>query len=261
MSEEYIKKQKSLEELAKAEVVSTERRKGKKIMIKALGQDVCENFNKQKVMYDKYYLRNDDSNKVIYKLKVSDLHVSEWKEVLDAYPDRTRASWEIIYNQIRERIDDFNSMGDQLELDLTRPLEEQDPIIRPKQLAKRKRKKLHELQDYFKIRIKDRAHKPPFMHQTIREALWAIWESPEFIAKSDRGRAARQSNKSLHVGGSVSIAEHKRRLQKKLGRHPTAIENFYRTHMKKEKTFVDNEAKETWQQCMEKYGAEDSLDK
>nr|GEZ83685.1 1,3-beta-glucan synthase subunit FKS1-like, domain-1 [Tanacetum cinerariifolium] len=27
--------------------------------------------------------------------------------------------------------------------------------------------------------------------------------------------------------------------------------------MKKEKTFVDNQAKETWQQYMEKYGAED----
>ncbi|GKC98196.1 1,3-beta-glucan synthase subunit FKS1-like protein [Tanacetum coccineum] len=99
------------------------------------------------------------------------------------------------------------------------------------------------------------------MHQTISEALWTIWESPEFIAKSDRGRAARQSNKRLHVGGSVSIAGHKRRLQKELGRHPTAAELFFRTHMKKEKTFVGNEAKETWQQYMEKYGAEDSLDK
>nr|GEV37815.1 1,3-beta-glucan synthase subunit FKS1-like, domain-1 [Tanacetum cinerariifolium] len=84
------------------------------------------------------------------------------------------------------------------------------------------------------------------MHQTIWEALWTIWESQEFIAKLNRGRAVRQSNKRLHVGGSVSIIEHKRRLQKELGRHPIAAEIFYRTHMKKEKTFVDNEAKETW---------------
>ncbi|GKE60498.1 1,3-beta-glucan synthase subunit FKS1-like protein, partial [Tanacetum coccineum] len=85
------------------------------------------------------------------------------------------------------------------------------------------------------------------MHQTIWDALWTIWESPEFIAKSDKGKAARQSNKRLHVAGSVSIAEHKRRLQKELGRDPTAAELFFRTHVKKDKkTFVDSEAKETW---------------
>ncbi|GJQ91675.1 1,3-beta-glucan synthase subunit FKS1-like protein [Tanacetum coccineum] len=113
-----------------------------------------------------------------------------------------------------------------------------------------------------RIRIKGRAHKPPFMHQTIWDALWTIWESPEFIAKSDKGKAARQSNKRLHVAGSVSIAEHKRRLQKELGRDPSAAELFFRTHVKKDKkTFVDNEAKQTWEKYMEKYEAEDSLDK
>nr|GEU91327.1 transposon-like protein [Tanacetum cinerariifolium] len=126
------------------------------------------------------------------------------------------------------------------------------------------------LRDYMtRMRIKGRAHKPPFMHQTVWDALWTIWESPEFIAKSDRGRAARQSNKRLHVAGSVSIAEHKRRLQKELGRDPTAAELFFRTHVKKDmKTFVDSEAKETWsyfllmkEKYMEKYEAEDTLDK
>nr|GEY31353.1 reverse transcriptase domain-containing protein [Tanacetum cinerariifolium] len=69
------------------------------------------------------------------------------------------------------------------------------------------------LRDYMtRMRIKGRAHKPPCVHQTVWDALWTIWESPEFIAKSDIGRAARQSNKRLHVAGSVSIAEHKRRL-------------------------------------------------
>nr|GEW46307.1 hypothetical protein [Tanacetum cinerariifolium] len=104
------------------------------------------------------------------------------------------------------------------------------------------------LRDYItRMRIKGRAHKPPFMHQTVWDALWIIWESPEFIAKSDRRRAARQSNKRLHVAGSVLIAEHKRRLQKELGRDPTAAELFFRTHIKKDmKTFIDSEAKETW---------------
>ncbi|PWA62477.1 hypothetical protein CTI12_AA363680 [Artemisia annua] len=119
------------------------------------------------------------------------------------------------------------------------------------------------LRDFMtRVRIKGRAQKPPFMNQAIWEGLWAIWESPDFIAKSERGRAARQSNKRLHVAGSVSIPEHRRRLQKELGRDPTAAELFFRTHVKKDKkTFVDDEAKETWEQYMAKYGAEDSLDK
>nr|GEU36802.1 hypothetical protein [Tanacetum cinerariifolium] len=72
--------------------------------------------------------RNDDSTEVIYNFKVRDLYVSEWKKVLDACPNRIGTGWKIIYSQIRERIDDFNSIGDQPKLDLTRPLEEQDLI-------------------------------------------------------------------------------------------------------------------------------------
>ncbi|GKC38858.1 hypothetical protein Tco_1051242 [Tanacetum coccineum] len=71
-------------------------------------------------------------------------------EFRNACSNRIGAGWKIIYIQMRERIDDFNSMGDQLELYLTRPLEEQDPTIRLNHLAKRKRKNLDELQDYFK---------------------------------------------------------------------------------------------------------------
>nr|GEW22468.1 agamous-like MADS-box protein AGL62 [Tanacetum cinerariifolium] len=50
--------------------------------------------------------------------------------------------------------------------------------------------------------------------------------------------------------------------QKELGRDPTAAELFFWTHVKKDmKTFGDSEAKETWEKYMEKYEAEDNLDK
>ncbi|GJV40893.1 hypothetical protein Tco_1419333, partial [Tanacetum coccineum] len=51
---------------------------------------------------------------------------------------------------MRKRIDDFNSLGEQLELDHTCPLKELDPITRLNKLAKSKRKNLDELQDYLK---------------------------------------------------------------------------------------------------------------
>ncbi|GJS20890.1 1,3-beta-glucan synthase subunit FKS1-like protein [Tanacetum coccineum] len=50
--------------------------------------------------------------------------------------------------------------------------------------------------------------------------------------------------------------------QKELGQDPTAAKLFFRTHIKKDKkTFVDDEAKETYEQYMEKHGAQDTLDK
>nr|GEV86446.1 hypothetical protein [Tanacetum cinerariifolium] len=124
------------------------------------------------------------------------------------------------------------------------------------------------LRDYMSwMRIKGQAHKPPFMHQTVWDALWTIWESPEFIAKSDRGRAARQSNKRLISACTLpdqsrSLSTKEDWYQKELGWDPTAAELFFRTHVKKDmKTFVDSEAKETWEKYMEKYEAKDTLDK
>nr|GEV64854.1 hypothetical protein [Tanacetum cinerariifolium] len=50
--------------------------------------------------------------------------------------------------------------------------------------------------------------------------------------------------------------------QKELGRDPTAAELFFQTHVKKDrKTFVDSEAKETWEKYIETYEAEETLDK
>ncbi|GKB24653.1 hypothetical protein Tco_0864054 [Tanacetum coccineum] len=57
MSKEEIKNQKGIQELAKAELVRSERKSGKNFLIKALGQDVVEKFYKDKVKYDKYYLK------------------------------------------------------------------------------------------------------------------------------------------------------------------------------------------------------------
>ncbi|GKB63403.1 hypothetical protein Tco_0919589 [Tanacetum coccineum] len=84
------------------------------------------------------------------KGSVNDIHVGEWNEVLDACPKRTGAGWKNIYTQMRQRIDDVNKTTEELELDHSRPLEEQDLIIIFNPLAKRKRKSVSELHDYFK---------------------------------------------------------------------------------------------------------------
>ncbi|GJV93764.1 hypothetical protein Tco_1541577 [Tanacetum coccineum] len=119
----------------------------------ALGQEVVDKFYKDKVKYDKYCLkilnrrakgkiinydvftigkgpinlkvyRDDDTTEVIYNFKVSDFHVGEWKNVLDAFPKRTRARWKDIYTQMRQRLDDVNKTAKELKQDLSCPLEE-----------------------------------------------------------------------------------------------------------------------------------------
>nr|GEX27619.1 hypothetical protein [Tanacetum cinerariifolium] len=126
ITKEEIKNQKGIEQMVKVDVVRSERKSGKKFLIRTLGQDVFEKVYKNKVKYDKYCLRmlssmaqgkitnrdvltkgkghinlkvyrDDGSSEIIYNFKISDLYVGEWKKVLDACPKRTRAGWNIIY--------------------------------------------------------------------------------------------------------------------------------------------------------------------
>ncbi|GJZ26005.1 hypothetical protein Tco_0570258 [Tanacetum coccineum] len=141
--------------------------------------DVVEKVYKDKVKYDKYCLKmlnrrakgkitkcdvrtrgkspinlkvykDNGSIEIIYNFKVSDLHVREWKEVLDGCPKRNGASWNIIYTQMRKKVDDINKTKQELELDLSCPLEEKDPVIKLNLFAKRKRKNVDDLHDYIK---------------------------------------------------------------------------------------------------------------
>nr|GEU29682.1 hypothetical protein [Tanacetum cinerariifolium] len=66
MTKEEIKNQKGIEELSKAKA-----------------------------------LRDDDTTEAICNFKVSNFHVGEWKNVLDACPKRTRAKWNDIFTQMR----------------------------------------------------------------------------------------------------------------------------------------------------------------
>ncbi|GKC69681.1 hypothetical protein Tco_1115564 [Tanacetum coccineum] len=94
--------------------------------------------------------KDDGSTKIIYNFKINDLHMGIWKEVLDACPKRTRDGWNIIYTKMRQKLDDIHKTEQERELDLSRPLEEQDPIIKLNLLAKTKRKNADDLHDYFK---------------------------------------------------------------------------------------------------------------
>ncbi|GJX15483.1 hypothetical protein Tco_0216315 [Tanacetum coccineum] len=136
----------TLEDSSKSKPLKkSEKKKGKKFLIKTLGQDVVAKAHKDKVKYDKYHLKmlnrrvqgkitnydmltrgkglinpkvynDDDSSEIIYNFKTSDLHVGEWKGMMDACPKRTGVGWSIIYTQIRKKLDDIHKTKQELEL-------------------------------------------------------------------------------------------------------------------------------------------------
>ncbi|GKA26564.1 hypothetical protein Tco_0712673 [Tanacetum coccineum] len=48
--------------------------------------------------------RKDGSDEVILNLKVSDLHSAEWREVLQACPDKSKKGWKTIYDLVLRRL-------------------------------------------------------------------------------------------------------------------------------------------------------------
>ncbi|GJW59751.1 hypothetical protein Tco_0109086, partial [Tanacetum coccineum] len=178
LAKEETKNEKPEEERLKLEAIEMERNKGKQLLLKIIGQQAMEDYYKNKIVYDKYYLmllnikaqakinnidiltrkgpivmkiyRDDGTSETIREFRISDLHLTEWKEVLDKYGKRNGKSWAKVYQQMKTKINEFNKMGELLELDHTIPLGEQDPNLQLNRLAKKKRRDFVSTQDYFR---------------------------------------------------------------------------------------------------------------
>nr|GEW19936.1 hypothetical protein [Tanacetum cinerariifolium] len=101
-------------------------------------------------------------------------------------------------------------------------------------------------------KARKKAEKPEFMNQATWEALCGVWRLPALVAKYERGKTARQSNKRLHTGGSIPISEHKKKMREELSREPSISELFLRCHQnKKTKVFVNATAKAAWSKSSE----------
>ncbi|GJW02778.1 hypothetical protein Tco_1561634 [Tanacetum coccineum] len=97
----------------------------KEEMIDLLGLEIVNKYYNDKLQYDKYcdkmlnrkaasritncdvltrkgpitlkVYREDGTSEIILNFKASDLHLGEWREVMEACPKRTGKGWEIIY--------------------------------------------------------------------------------------------------------------------------------------------------------------------
>ncbi|GKB11614.1 hypothetical protein Tco_0845537 [Tanacetum coccineum] len=100
----------------------------------------CEVLIKKGPIILKIY-RGDGSEEVISNLKVSDLHLAEWREVIQACLDKSEKGWKTIFDLVKTRLDQLTQTEQELKIDLNKPLKEQDPLNVLNELAKKKRKR------------------------------------------------------------------------------------------------------------------------
>ncbi|GKD94462.1 hypothetical protein Tco_1374299, partial [Tanacetum coccineum] len=87
------------------------------------------------------------SKEVISNLKVSDLHPAKWREVIQAYPDKSEKEWKTIYGLVKTRMDKLAQIEQELKIDFNTPLKEQDPMNELNELANKERKRAGDFSD------------------------------------------------------------------------------------------------------------------
>ncbi|GJU51232.1 hypothetical protein Tco_1220787 [Tanacetum coccineum] len=107
----------------------------------------CEFLTKKGPISLKIY-REDGYEEVISNLKVSDLHLAEWREVIKACPDKSEKGWKTIYDLVKTRLDQLTQTEQELKIDLNKPFKEQDPLNELNELANKKRKRTNDLNDH-----------------------------------------------------------------------------------------------------------------
>ncbi|GJT61691.1 hypothetical protein Tco_1005224 [Tanacetum coccineum] len=159
-------------------------------LVDLLGIDIVTRYYNKKLLYDKYcdkMLKRRKSSKIIncdvltqkgpitlqvYKedgtvevipnVKVSDLHLVEWKEVVQACPNRKEKGWKTIYGLIKTIMEYLNQTEKELKIDFNKPLKEQDPLNELNDLANKKRKRTGDSKDHSRSSKK---HKSSVQHK------------------------------------------------------------------------------------------------
>ncbi|GJS45598.1 putative reverse transcriptase domain-containing protein [Tanacetum coccineum] len=152
-----------------------------KQLIDLLGIEVVQQYHNKKLLFDKYcdkmlkrrkrskiincdiltqkgpislkVYREDGLSEVIENLKVCDLHLAEWRQVVQACPDRREKRWKTIYGLIKTRMEYLEQTEKELKIDFSKPLKKQDPLNELNELANKKGRRTNDLKDYSRLFI------------------------------------------------------------------------------------------------------------
>ncbi|GJU71366.1 hypothetical protein Tco_1262771 [Tanacetum coccineum] len=167
---EKIEEQKRIEESLKAKLAKQEVKKVKNNLVDLLAIDVVK---KRGLITLKVY-REDETAEVIPNFKTSDLHLAEWREVVQACSNRKGKGWKTIYEQIKTRMDYVHHTKEELKIDFNKPLEEQDPLDELNDLANKKRKRVDDFHDYRQPR--NSSHQFKDFEDLSNEILYGVQE-------------------------------------------------------------------------------------
>nr|GEZ35840.1 hypothetical protein [Tanacetum cinerariifolium] len=118
-------------------------------LVDLLGIDTMTQYYNKKLLYEKYYDKMEDRTiEVILNVKVSNLYLAEWKEVVQACPDRKEKGWKTIYGLIKTRIEYLNQTKKELKIDFNKPLKQQDPLNELNDVANKIKKRTGDLKDH-----------------------------------------------------------------------------------------------------------------
>ncbi|GJV45676.1 hypothetical protein Tco_1430212 [Tanacetum coccineum] len=108
----------------------------------------CEVLTKKGCITLKIY-KEDGSDELISNIKVSDLHSGEWREVIQACPNKSEKGWKTI-DDCKDRLESSLNpkLNKNLRLDFNKPRKEQDPLNELNKLANNKRKRTIDLKDH-----------------------------------------------------------------------------------------------------------------
>ncbi|GKB64296.1 hypothetical protein Tco_0920482, partial [Tanacetum coccineum] len=138
-----IKEQKRLYETTKVEMAKKQEEVVKEELIDLLFFEVVTSYyiaELQKGPITLKVYREDGNDEVILDFKASDLHLSEWREVMHVCPSRKEARWSTIYEQIKKIMDYLHKTKAKLGIDFSKPLIEQEPLDKLNDLAKKEEK-------------------------------------------------------------------------------------------------------------------------
>ncbi|GJV24507.1 hypothetical protein Tco_1377202 [Tanacetum coccineum] len=123
LTEEQINQQKKIEEEAKAEASKRESEVRKEDLVDLLESRIAnyDVLTRKGPITLKVY-KEDGTSEIIPNFKASDLHLGEWREVMNACLNRTRKGWITIYDQICTRMDYIHTTKAELNINLDIPL-------------------------------------------------------------------------------------------------------------------------------------------
>nr|GEU92841.1 hypothetical protein [Tanacetum cinerariifolium]GEU93750.1 hypothetical protein [Tanacetum cinerariifolium] len=169
LTAEQIKEQKRIKEPFIADLAKQEVELGKDELVDLLCMEVVTCFYKSKLQYDHYCDRMLNRRG---QLKIINCDVLTRKGLITLNVYREDETSEIITNF---KASDLHL---KLEIEYNKPLSEQDPILKPDDLARKKRKRFDDIHDYFRILLLLKGDFSNEMLYTVQEIFFRLHQGP-----------------------------------------------------------------------------------